>query len=319
MIFIFTALVPEAEPLIQEFSLKRTGGGSAFQQFANEEQGMLLTITRTGPVRAAAAVGAVLGKVSPDEVTLVLNFGSCAAVHGGMPEGGETPLYLIQKLTNMESGRQWYPDLLTGSCLPEAELLTGSRLYTGDEMREDRGIPALSHVLLYDMEGAAFFEAANLFVGPHRIHVLKFVTDSGDTGRVTPDTVRRAAEAALPRAAEYLRLVMGEDCCGKYAMKSFTANGEEAERMTAVKISSDADAPLDEDALARGLCASRMMRAQLHQLILYADLAGLKWRGRVRQWTEKGVYPAKDRRTGKQLLAELKGMVQGVQCDDKRR
>ncbi len=338
MIFIFTALMPEAEPLIREFSLKRTGEGSAFQQFANKERGVVLTVTGTGPVRAAAAVGFVLSGVSSDDMTLVLNFGSCAAVRGGRGEmhedgidSGETPvpLYLIHKLTNTESGRQWYPDLLTGNCLPEAELLSGSRLYTGDEadeMREDRSIPALfCKERLYDMEGAALFEAASLFVGPHQIHVLKFVTDSGDTEHITPDLVRHAAEAVAPRAAEYLRLILEKACVGKAAETGKTPAGSDRGETCLVigggnfvRSGMFPNPAADQEALARGLCASRTMCTQLFQMIRYADLMGIGWRSRVRQWADEGIYPAKDKRTGKKLLAELRDMIRGIRCADER-
>ncbi|MGN0255724.1 MAG: hypothetical protein ACI4D6_07105, partial [Chordicoccus sp.] len=275
---------------------------SAFQQFANEERDIVLTITGTGPVRAAAGVGAVLGSAPADTDYHAVNFGSCAAVSGVLTEPdapGESrspaPLYVIHKLTNTESGRQWYPDLLPGNGLPEAEIFTGSMLYDGaqkdhmtDEMREDRGIPALSReTRLYDMESAAFFEVANLYIGPHRIHVLKFVTDSGETEHITPDIVRHAAEVAVPQAAEYLRLI---------------ADRTECER-TAVP---------DIETLAEQLHASSTMRAQLLQLVRYADLMRIEWRGLVHQWADLGLFPAKDRRAGKRLLAELRDMIQGM-------
>lgn len=308
MIYIFTALMPEAEPLIRAFSLKRTGDRSAFQQFANEERDIVLTITGTGPVRAAAGVGAVLGSAPADADYHAVNFGSCAAASGVLTEPdapGENrspaPLYVIHKLTNTESGRQWYPDILPGNGLPEAEIFTGSKLYDGaqkktmtDEIREDRDIPALSReTRLYDMESAAFFEAANLFIGPHRIHVLKFVTDSGETEHITPDKVRHAAETAAPHAAEYLHLI--------------------ADRSSGVRI-----ADPDAETLAEQLHASSTMRAQFLQLIRYADLMGIGWRGLIHQWTELGLFPAKDRRAGKRLLAELRDMIQGISCIDQK-
>ena len=53
MIYIFTALFPEAKPLISGLGLKRHADQDRFPVYTSPDQEYLLAVTGTGPVIAA--------------------------------------------------------------------------------------------------------------------------------------------------------------------------------------------------------------------------------------------------------------------------
>ena len=62
MIYLFTALYPEAKPLIRVFSLKRVQDGLPFDVYENADTSIRLVISGTGMCAAAAATAAVFGR-----------------------------------------------------------------------------------------------------------------------------------------------------------------------------------------------------------------------------------------------------------------
>lgn len=275
MIHIFTALYPEAEPLIRHLEMKKDRQERMFQQFSAKDGSVRLTVTGSGPVRAAAAVGCALGRET--DVTIV-NYGSCAAGKGA--EDGV--LYRCCKIISADENKTFYPDLLVASGLPEAEIVTQGTVWTGTD-RAASNLP-----LLHDMEAAAIYEAGNLCVGPHRMHFLKFVSDFGSGERVTPAKLREYSGKAAGPALQYIE----------------TLHQAES-RQPSAPAAADAAGPLLEE-LSADLHASAAMRAQIKQLLVYALLAGIDAQGAVRKLYEKGKLPAADRRAGLKVLQELK-------------
>lgn len=271
MICIFTALYPEAQPLTEMLGLKKDTGVSVFQQYSDGNEIKLL-LTGSGPVRAAAAAGFVLGKEK--DITLV-NYGSCAAEAAADPG----TLYRCCKLTSADEDRTFYPDMLVKSTLPEAEIVTGARVWKGTENASE-GLP-----VLHDMEAAAIYESGNLGLGPHRMHFLKFVSDFGREERVTPGQIRKYSEKAAGKAVEYIQ-----------DLRQFDVSGAGVPDIECSKLAED-------------LHASVTMRAQLRQLLLYAKLAGIHTDDMIEELYDAKRIPARDKRGGMKILQELKRMI----------
>lgn len=157
MLYIFSALHPEARPVISHFGLKKEKGLHRFPQFCGD--GIRLTLTGMGNAAASTAVGSVLTAHPPADHDLLLNLGTCY---------GHTPgaIYLINQIREESSGRTFYPDMILRTGFPEAAITTANHV-----VKHADG--------LADMEASAIFQAANFFMGPHQMSFLKVVSDSG--------------------------------------------------------------------------------------------------------------------------------------------
>ena len=267
MRYIFTALRQEAAVLIRELDLKPCN--ISLQCYQNDNT--ILTVTGTGPYSAAAACGAVLCRADKNGSDLVINAGIAASLCGA----AKGSLYTVNRIHDCSSGRDYYPDLVPLSGYPEAGLCTGAVPYhTGDPIIDEPG----NGPLLYDMEGAGFYHAASLFLSPHRIRLLKLVSDFGDTDKLTfdPAWAEKLSEAVLA----------------------------EAERMETVPARPAKRMP-DCDALCSELHATAAMRARLEQALRYAELSGINWQAMEEAYRRKGLLPANDKETGKKLLEDF--------------
>ena len=225
MIHIFTALYPEAKPLIQELKLKKRMEQTHYQQFVSETQDLTLTLTGTGPMNAAMVVSSVLTEYGAGVGDQLLSLGTAAELSRDNGDESECAMsmYHIHRITDKESGRSFYPDMLLHTGLPEASVVTGTELLTvegkkrwaaqttkqasslnGSIAEEDENAASrmlasgctqgafMSRVadeMLYDMEAAGVYQAASMFLGPHQMNFLRIVTDQGLT----------AIEAADPK------------------------------------------------------------------------------------------------------------------------
>ena len=227
MIHIFTALYPEAKPLIQALSLKKRATQTHYQQFLSEEGDLSLTITGVGPLQAAAVTASVLTDYDAGAQDQLLSLGTAARLtqceHSQRNEDpraqAESPvtaeaarkdisderaertasMYHIHRITDAATKRDFYPDMLLNTGLPEASLITGAKLLTAqdtwaqvDAQRDKKSrqgttddavqgtlADRLAAPLLYDMEAAAIYQAASMFLGPHQMNFLRIVTDQG--------------------------------------------------------------------------------------------------------------------------------------------
>lgn len=220
MITIYCALYAEAQYLIQHYELKKATESRHFQIFFNEKRKIRLVITGVGKLNATVAIAEISTIYPPAEEDLMVNYGSCAAEGMLMPEEGEggggtcVPLgsiIMVNKLTDAESGRTFYPDMIYRHPFTEGEVFTSAQVYTADAGARDGGTTKVEDVGLnahaegyakvetaglnaqneeamraettgqtvHDMEAAACYEAGNFYYGPHQMIFLKVVTDHG--------------------------------------------------------------------------------------------------------------------------------------------
>ena len=207
MVYIFAAHKGEVEHLIKKLSLGKRKTSFPFLQYEGEE--ILLTITGQGQTNASVSVAATLQEEKAKKGDLLLSLGSAAAILG-RNRAAEDLLgrwFWIQKLEQESTGRCFYPDLLYKLDFPEAGLLTGDKILEIDSMgrrdtvseghsdskedivsegysdsKEDivsKEFSGFEKLLLYDMESAAVFQAANFYLAPEDFFFLRCVTDFG--------------------------------------------------------------------------------------------------------------------------------------------
>lgn len=270
MIYIFSAFYAEAKNIIDHYSLKKEKSPETvrFDVFANDS--IRLVITGVGEINAAAAVSNIGGAygISPDDE--ILNVG-CGAGFGNETCLGS--IFLGNKLTEQMTGRTFYPDMLMKTNLMECEIVTVTRVL-------NEGCDSV----VYDMEAAAVYQAAAFFVGPHRMHFIKLVSDAG----------KRIDQSKITE----LFALQEEKICG-YIDMLLSVGGNKASI-------DDTKSAWNIDGLISDMRCSKVMGDQLAQLIKYCRLSGIAYKAVLDEYYAKGLLPCESKREGKKCLFELK-------------
>lgn len=304
MIHIFTALYPEAKPLIQALSLKKRAAQTHYQQFLSEEGDLSLTITGVGPLQAAAVTASVLTDFDAGASDQLLSLGTAAAL-----TACPASMYHVNKITEAVTMRDFYPDMLLNTGLPEASLITGAKLYT----KQESGYAAE----LYDMEAAAVYQAASMFLGPHQMNFLRIVTDDGltqeemETG-MTVRTVTNAASgteskpAVGTEASAHRSLAAHVTDCVEQQVDTIVVVVDKLRALTAAEAAGHQVLTENERQLVDKLIAdahfSKVMADECVQLIRYAALSQLDWQQPIAELYAEGLVPTRDKRAGKIIL-----------------
>jgi adenosylhomocysteine nucleosidase len=160
-IFIYAALPCEAKPLVEHFNLKKATAIQPFAVYFNQD--ICLTVTGLGKSAMAAGVAYTQALFAATEHPVLLNIGIA-----GHKDHAVGSLFLIDKITDVDSLKSYYPPLVFTPPCPTANIQTVSR-------------PQLSYDLqhhLCDMEASAFYETAVRFSTGELIHCLKVISDN---------------------------------------------------------------------------------------------------------------------------------------------
>ena len=278
MVYVFCAFYGECSGLIKYYNLKKrqTDKYYRFDVFENENQPVRIILTGQGSVMAAAAVSGAASFFGIKAEDAIINVGTCA----GDYEPGQ--VFICNKITEEATGRTFYPDMILRSGLPERELVTVPVVIhkpIHEYVNKD------SHnMALYDMEAAAIYQAANLYVGPHRIGFVKVVSDNGDIEGLTPDFIKKLMAEAVDEIASYVDMFVTDthDMC----------RAEESTQFT--------------NQLCKDLHCSKVMENQVRQLIKYLSLEGTDYMTYINKLYDEGRLPAHDKKNGKVCLDEIK-------------
>lgn len=270
MIYIFSAFYAEAKNIIDHYGLKKEKSPETvrFDVFANDS--IRLVITGVGEINAAAAVSNIGGAygISPDDE--ILNVG-CGAGFGNETCLGS--IFLGNKLTEQMTGRTFYPDMLMKTNLMECEIVTVARVL-------NEGCDSV----VYDMEATAVYQAAAFFVGPHRMHFIKLVSDAGE--RIDQSKITELFALQEEKICGYIDMLLS--VCGNKASIDDTKSSWNIDR------------------LISDMRCSKVMGDQLAQLIKYCRLSGIDYKAVLDEYYAKGMLPCESKREGKKCLFELK-------------
>ena len=153
------ALRSEAQAIIEQYAMRPMARHGAIRIY--ESPTVRLAIAGVGRTNAATAVG-YLGAHSSSDVNVWLNIGIAGHQHADLGQ-----CFLVDKLTDGDTDVNYYPSISFPSRLPSCALRTVSRAEID-----------YPHPCLYDMEGAAFFNAAVQFSPPELVALLKIVSDN---------------------------------------------------------------------------------------------------------------------------------------------
>lgn len=304
MIYIFTALYPEAKPLIRTFSLKKTMTGLPFDVYENTDSDLRLVITGAGMTAAACGVSAVLGKYGVGERDHLINVGTCAAENlpcekNDDTKAGDREIYLCHKITDRNTGHTYYPDMLYHHPFKEAEIITEpvvwkngteQNMKTGDRntMPDAIQIMKCEPLLLHDMESAAVYQAGSFWLGPHQMSFIKIVSDEGNGEKITPQTLECVVENNIEQIKAYVTDL------GQISAQDEERQRKEQHCMTVA------------EQLCQELHCSQTMRAAVVQCVRYWTLADVDYQHVLDEMRADGELPCRDRREGKKRFEELK-------------
>jgi len=217
----------------------------------------------------------------------------------------------VQKLEQQSTGRCFYPDLLYKLDFPEAGLLTGDKIL---ELSPDGDSGILEEkLLLYDMESAAVFQAANFYLAPEDFFFLRCVTDFGVNPGEETDSFASSSlswkeklQSLLQKEEEkVLRLI-------RFLQEKSIERRKEEEGELAFQ--------QQLQSLSESLHCSFVMEKQLERLLRYAFLQGISPE-EVREYLERNFGGKEgDKRAGKKALSSLKQWILSertlqVKCD----
>lgn len=213
MLYIAAALYDEAIPFLDRLSMKKNTSFSHFDLFSGENS--LLLLTKTGAIRAAAAVASMLTAFPPQKTDLFLSAGTAACPDSETPVG--TP-FLLQQITDAASGRTFFPELIFRVPFARAALTTVSRVLTPEALNclPARAAEAKSAQcgslweapavpMLYDMETSGVCEAALPFFSCEQLFFCRAVSDHGIDGHShSPKELRTLITECMSRCAKEL-------------------------------------------------------------------------------------------------------------------
>lgn len=311
MVYVFCAFYGECSGLIKHYNLKKrqTDKYYRFDVFENENQPVRIILTGQGSVMAAAAVSGAASFFGIKAEDAIINVGTCA----GDYEPGQ--VFICNKITEEATGRTFYPDMILRSSLPERELVTAPvviRKSIHEYANKD------SHnMALYDMEAAAIYQAANLYVGPHRMGFVKVVSDNGDIEGLTPDFIKGLMAEAVDEIASYVDMFVTD--AGNWHNDRLDAfdklnggknNSIQQQHMEHYSLNDDMCRAEESTQFTNQLCkdlhCSKVMENQVRQLIKYLSLEGTDYMTYINKLYNEGRLPAHDKKNGKVCLDEIK-------------
>ena len=317
MVYVFCAFYGECSELIKHYNLKKRQADKyyRFDVFENEDQPVRIILTGQGSVMAAAAVSGAASFFGINPEDAIINVGTCA----GDCEPGQ--VFICNKITEEATGRTFYPDIILRSSLLERELVTvptaiRKPMLEQQKHEQEPYIAPEAHInvdtyanmdthvnkdthnmALYDMEAASIYQAANLYVGPHRMGFVKVVSDNGDIEGLTPDFIKKLMAEAVDDIASYVDMFVADaGNCHNDRLDGFD------------KLNSGKNNSIQQQTnqLCKDLHCSKVMENQVRQLIKYLSLEGTDYMAYINKLYDEGRLPAHDKKNGKVCLDEIK-------------
>lgn len=186
MIFIVTALMIEAAPIIEHFKLKKDMTVYAYPVYKNDH--ISLIVSGVGKVKSAMAAVYLLSIYNVTEKDILLNIGFCGASSTRYDPGS---LLLINKITDMDTGKDYYPDIFFSQNLPKEALCCYSKPVSRKNLKGEIDI-------FCDMESSGIMEVAKKFTYAHQVVILKVISDYLAPENLNKELLQNYLQTHLP-------------------------------------------------------------------------------------------------------------------------
>ena len=165
MIFIVTALMLEAAPIIDYFKLKKDMTIHPYSVYKGSE--IALIISGVGKLKSAMASVYLYNKFGSGENDVLINIGFCGTNSKCFETGS---LLVVNKVTDIDTERDYYPDVFFGEGIPQIPVKCYSKVVKAQDLTEQKEI-------FCDMESAGVMEASKKFFFAHNVLLLKIISD----------------------------------------------------------------------------------------------------------------------------------------------
>jgi len=192
MVLFVTALMAEAVPLIEYFKLKKLMNINAYAVYQNSD--IALIVSGVGKIRSAAALAYLCALYQVTEKDILVNIGFCGS---GSAKYAPGTLLLINKITDMDTGKDYYPDVFCGREIPKVNLRCYSRAVRKEDSRQETDF-------FCDMESAGFIETARKFVYAHNVVILKIISDYLEPENLNQELLRHYVREQVPKAEKII-------------------------------------------------------------------------------------------------------------------
>ncbi len=159
---ICVALACEARPFIDRYRLKKETKSRVFSVYLHKELALVLIVTGIGRLKMAAAVSYIHQYLSLTSDSYYINIGIAGS---GMLSLGD--LIIAEKIKDQSTGRTYFP-FVADQPFSQLNLVTSY----------DKPVSDYPEQGVVDMEAAAFFVSAGLFVSQEQLLCLKVVSDT---------------------------------------------------------------------------------------------------------------------------------------------
>ncbi|MBR1738528.1 MAG: hypothetical protein IJ736_16230 [Firmicutes bacterium] len=190
MIYIASALYEEGKSFIEKFRAKKDMTYKRLQVFRGNEA--VIIICGTSMIKSAVNVTEVLCKEDIGEKDFFFNIGICGGQRGKTEKG---EIYYINKITDMTTGKSYYPSVLYRQEFKEGEIAAYSTEVTDG---------LIGDISMCDMESAAIYQSAVRFFENDRMIFLKTVSDYCD-GNYDIVEIKEIIEKANERIYEWVK------------------------------------------------------------------------------------------------------------------
>jgi len=192
MVLFVTALMVEASPIIEYFRLKKDMAIHEFPVFRNSD--IALIVSGVGKVKSAMASAYLHSVYGSKQEDILVNIGFCGAGSNRHPPG---TMLAINKITDMDTGKDYYPDVFFGQDLPKESI----RCYSKTVQREDAGE---NNDFYCDMESSGIMEAAKKFVYSHNVAILKIVSDYLEPQNLDKEKLKGFVREQVPQVEKII-------------------------------------------------------------------------------------------------------------------
>ena len=199
MIYIFTAMLCEAKPVIKEYSLIKVSEENIFDVYKNEK--ITLLITGIGKLNAVSGVSYLLK--NQDKRYDILNLGICGT---DIKKHSIGDLILINKISDEESKRSFYPDMILKSNTKEDSLMSCNKPVTKSYLKDKNFRESC-----FDMEAYGICYAALKFISTDRIHILKVVSDKLEGEHLTKEYIEGLIEENMNNIKMYIEKLSAKE------------------------------------------------------------------------------------------------------------
>lgn len=186
MIFIVTALMLEAAPIIDFFNLKKDMKILPYSVFKGSD--IALIVSGVGKLKSAMASVYLYNMYGTGENDVLINIGFCGSGSKSFETGS---LLVVNKVTDMDTGRDYYPDVFFDAGIPQISIQCYSKVVKAVDMPVQRD-------LFCDMESAGIMEASKKFFFAHNVLILKIISDYLEPERLDKAKLKSYIEKKMP-------------------------------------------------------------------------------------------------------------------------